>query len=107
MNIMLVAVTERTREIGIRMSLGAKSKDILSQFLTEAIILSVGGGLIGIFIGISAAYGANRFGGMASVISVQSILLAFGFAVITGLFFGGYPAYQASKLDPIEALRYE
>ncbi len=107
MNIMLVAVTERTREIGIRMALGAKSKDILSQFLTEAIILSVGGGLIGIFIGISAAYGANRFGGMASVISVQSILLAFGFAVITGLFFGGYPAYQASKLDPIEALRYE
>lgn len=107
MNIMLVAVTERTREIGIRMALGAKSKDILSQFLTEAIILSVGGGLIGIIIGVGAAYSANRFGGMASVISIQSILLAFGFAVITGLFFGGYPAYQASKLDPIEALRYE
>lgn len=107
MNIMLVAVTERTREIGIRMALGAKSKDILSQFLTEAIILSVGGGLIGIIIGVLTAYSANRFGGMASVISIQSIVLAFGFAVITGLFFGGYPAYQASKLDPIEALRYE
>ena len=107
MNIMLVAVTERTREIGIRMALGAKSKDILSQFLTEAIILSVGGGLIGIVMGIVTAYGAHRFGGMASVLSIQSIFLAFGFAVITGLFFGGYPAYQASKLDPIEALRYE
>ncbi|MCD6397067.1 MAG: ABC transporter permease [Spirochaetaceae bacterium] len=107
MNIMLVAVTERTREIGIRMALGAKSKDILSQFLTEAIILSVGGGLIGIVIGIVTAYGAHRFGGIASVISIQSIFLAFGFAVITGLFFGGYPAYRASKLDPIEALRYE
>ncbi len=107
MNIMLVAVTERTREIGIRMALGAKSKDILSQFLTEAIFLSVGGGLIGIMIGVLTAYGASRFGGMASVISIQSIFVAFGFAVVTGLFFGGYPAYQASKLDPIEALRYE
>jgi putative ABC transport system permease protein len=107
MNIMLVAVTERTREIGIRMALGAKSSDILSQFLTEAIILSVGGGLIGIFLGITTAIGANRFGGMASSISLNSVFLAFGFSVVTGLFFGGYPAYQASKLDPIEALRYE
>ncbi len=107
MNIMLVAVTERTREIGIRMALGAKSSDILSQFLTEAIILSVGGGLIGIILGVGTAVGANRFGGMASAISVESIFLAFGFSVVTGLFFGGYPAYQASKLDPIEALRYE
>jgi putative ABC transport system permease protein len=107
MNIMLVAVTERTREIGIRMALGAKSSDIMSQFLTEAIILSVGGGLIGIFLGITTAIGANRFGGMASSISINSIFLAFGFSVVTGLFFGGYPAYQASKLDPIEALRYE
>ncbi len=107
MNIMLVAVTERTREIGIRMALGAKSSDILSQFLTEAIILSVGGGLIGIFLGVTTAIGANKFGGMASAISGESIILAFGFSVVTGLFFGGYPAYQASKLDPIEALRYE
>ncbi len=107
MNIMLVAVTERTREIGIRMALGAKSRDILSQFMTEAIILSVGGGFLGIIIGVLTAYSASHFGGMASVISLQSIFLAFGFAVATGLFFGGYPAYQASKLNPIEALRYE
>ena len=107
MNIMLVSVTERTREIGVRMALGAKSKDILSQFLTEAIILSVGGGLIGILLGVLVSWGASRFGGMASVVSMDSIFLAFGFAVITGLFFGGYPAFRASRLDPIEALRYE
>ncbi len=107
MNIMLVSVTERTREIGVRMALGAKGGDILSQFLTEAIILSVGGGLLGIIIGLFASWAATRFGGMASVISIDSIFLAFGFAVMTGLFFGGYPAYRASKLDPIEALRYE
>ncbi|MDA3809132.1 MAG: ABC transporter permease [Spirochaetaceae bacterium] len=107
MNIMLVAVTERTREIGVRMALGAKSSDIMRQFLTEAIILSVGGGLIGIVMGVGTAVLANVFGGMASVISINSIFLAFSFAVVTGLFFGGYPAYQASKLDPIEALRYE
>ena len=107
MNIMLVAVTERTREIGVRMALGAKSRDIMSQFLTEAIILSVGGGLIGIILGIGTAIMANVFGGMASAISINSIFLAFSFAVVTGLFFGGYPAYQASKLDPIDALRYE
>ena len=107
MNIMLVSVTERTREIGVRMALGAKSKDILSQFLTEAIILSVGGGLIGILLGVLVSWGASRFGGMASVVSMDSIFLAFGFAVVTGLFFGGYPAFRASRLDPIEALRYE
>jgi len=107
MNIMLVSVTERTREIGVRMALGAKPADIMSQFLTEAIILSVGGGLIGILLGVLASWGARRFGGMASVLSADSILLAFGFAVLTGLFFGGYPAYRASRLDPIEALRFE
>ncbi len=107
MNIMLVSVTERTREIGVRMALGAKGGDILSQFLTEAIILSVGGGLLGIIIGLFSSWAASRFGGMASVISIDSIFLAFSFAVMTGLFFGGYPAYRASKLDPIEALRYE
>jgi len=107
MNIMLVSVTERTREIGVRMALGAKSRDILSQFLTEAIILSVGGGLIGILLGLLVSWGASRFGGMASVVSMDSIFLAFGFAVVTGLFFGGYPAFRASRLDPIEALRYE
>ncbi len=107
MNIMLVSVTERTREIGVRMALGAKSTDIMSQFLTEAIILSVGGGLIGIAVGLLASWGANHFLGMASVVSLGSVFLAFGFAVFTGLFFGGYPAYRASRLDPIDALRYE
>ncbi len=107
MNIMLVSVTERTREIGVRMALGAKGRDIMSQFLTEAIILSVGGGLIGIALGVGASWAAKQFGGMASVVSAGSIVLAFGFAVFTGLFFGGYPAWRASKLDPIEALRYE
>ena len=89
MNIMLVSVTERTREIGVRMALGAKSGDILSQFLTEAIILSVGGGLIGVLLGLLVSWGASRFGGMASVVSIDSIFLAFGFSVVTGLFFGG------------------
>ncbi len=107
MNIMLVSVTERTREIGVRMALGAKPRDILSQFLTEAIILSVGGGLIGVALGIITSWASTEFAGMASVISIDSIILAFSFAVATGLFFGGYPAYRASKLDPIEALRYE
>ena len=107
MNIMLVSVTERTREIGVRMALGAKSRDILSQFLTEAVILSVGGGLVGVLVGVLTSWGVSSFGGMASEVSIDSIFLAFGFAVITGLFFGGYPAYRASKLDPIEALRYE
>jgi len=107
MNIMLVSVTERTREIGVRMALGAKPRDILSQFLTEAIILSVGGGLIGVALGVLASWASTKFAGMASVLSIDSIILAFSFAVATGLFFGGYPAYRASKLDPIEALRYE
>ena len=107
MNIMLVSVTERTREIGVRMALGAKSKDIMSQFLIEAIILSFGGGLIGVILGFLISFGATRFAGMAAIVTFDSVLLAFGFSVATGLFFGGYPAYKASKLDPIEALRYE
>ncbi len=107
MNIMLVSVTERTREIGVRMALGAKSGDILSQFLTEAIILSIGGGLLGVGLGLGASWAATRFAGMASVVSLDSVFMAFGFAVAIGLFFGGYPAYRASRLNPIEALRYE
>ncbi len=107
MNIMLVSVTERTREIGVRMALGAKGKDILSQFLIEAIILSFGGGLIGVLLGFLISFGATKFAGMAAIVTFDSVLLAFGFSVATGLFFGGYPAYKASKLDPIEALRYE
>ena len=107
MNIMLVSVTERTPEIGVRMALGAKPYDILSQFITEAIIISIAGGLIGILLGIGASWAATRFGGMAAVVSLDSIFLSFGFAFVIGLFFGGYPAYRASRLDPIEALRYE
>lgn len=104
---MPVSVTERTREIGVSMALGAKSRDILSQFLTEAVILSFGGGLVGVLVGVLTSWGVSSFGGMASEVSIDSIFLAFGFAVITGLFFGGYPAYRASKMNPIEALRYE
>ncbi|MBT3272798.1 MAG: FtsX-like permease family protein [Spirochaetales bacterium] len=107
MNIMLVSVTERTPEIGVRMALGAKPLDIMSQFITEAVIISLFGGLIGILLGIGASWAATRFAGMAAVVSVDSIFLSFGFSVGIGLFFGGYPAYRASRLDPIEALRYE
>ena len=107
MNIMLVSVTERTREIGVRMALGARSRDILTQFLTEAVILSIGGGLLGVALGVGASWAATRFAGMASVVGVDSVFMAFGFALATGLFFGGYPAYRASRLNPIEALRYE
>lgn len=107
MNIMLVSVTERTREIGVRMALGARGRDILQQFITEAVIISLLGGVVGIILGLSAAWGVARFGGMATRVSVDSVLLAFGFAFIIGLFFGGYPAWRASQLDPIEALRYE
>ncbi len=107
MNIMLVSVTERTREIGVRMALGATGSDILRQFITEAVIISLIGGIVGIALGVGAAWGAVRFGGMAAEVSGGSVVLAFGFAFMIGLFFGGYPAYRASRLDPIEALRYE
>jgi putative ABC transport system permease protein len=107
MNIMLVSVTERTREIGIRMAIGAKGKDILTQFLVEALTLSVAGGGIGILLGV----GASRFlawkAGWSIALPPESILLAFGFSAAIGVFFGFYPARKASRLDPIEALRYE
>jgi putative ABC transport system permease protein len=107
MNIMLVSVTERTREIGVRMALGAKPGDVLLQFLVEAVILSVSGGVLGIAGGVAAAWAFSTIGGMAAVVSMDSVLLAFSFSLVTGLFFGGYPAFRASRLDPIEALRYE
>jgi len=110
MNIMLVSVTERIREIGIRMAVGAREKDILLQFLTEAIVLSLIGGLIGIGFGIGSSRLIKKiqmFSSMNTVVSVESVLLAFFFAAAIGIFFGFYPARKASRLDPIEALRYE
>jgi len=110
MNIMLVSVTERIREIGIRMAVGAREKDILLQFLTEAIILSVLGGIIGVGFGIGLAKMLKFipiFSQFRTVVSVSSIVLAFVFASSVGIFFGFYPARKASRLDPIEALRYE
>ncbi len=107
MNIMLVSVGERTKEIGIRMAVGAKEKDIMVQFLIEAVMLSLTGGLIGIAVGIIGSEVASSFTGWKTVISPESVLLSFCFAALIGIFFGIYPAKKASKLDPIEALRYE
>ncbi len=107
MNIMLVSVTERIREIGIRMSVGAREKDILLQFLTEAIVLSVLGGLLGIVLGIGSSRLISHFANMKTLVSIGAIALAFLFSGSVGVFFGFYPARKASKLDPIEALRYE
>jgi putative ABC transport system permease protein len=107
MNIMLVSVTERTREIGIRQSVGATPNDIRLQFLIEALLLSIVGGLIGVIVGIGGSYLFGTFSDMRTVISVSSIVLAFSSAAVVGAFFGFYPANQAAKLDPIEALRYE
>ncbi|MBI3092312.1 MAG: ABC transporter permease [Candidatus Tectomicrobia bacterium] len=107
MNIMLVSVTERTREIGIRMAVGAKRGDILLQFLIEAVVLSLLGGIIGVATGIATAKVITWLAGWPTLVGVQAILLAFGFAVLIGLFFGYYPARAASALNPIDALRYE
>ena len=107
MNIMLVSVTERTREIGLRMAIGAKSKDILLQFLIEAVTLSLIGGAIGVFLGLSGSIIIAELGGWPAIIQIQSVFLAFGFAASVGIFFGFYPARKAARLDPIEALRYE
>jgi putative ABC transport system permease protein len=110
MNIMLVSVTERIREIGLRMAVGARERDILLQFLTEAIVLSLMGGLIGIGFGVGASKLVKKipmFASFNTVVSIQSVLMAFFFAATIGIFFGFYPARKASRLDPIEALRYE
>lgn len=107
MNIMLVSVTERTREIGIRMAVGAKTWDIRLQFIIEAVTLSLIGGLAGIIIGVSGSKILSAVAGWATVVSLPSIFLAFGFSGIVGIFFGFYPAYKASLLNPIDALRYE
>ena len=107
MNIMLVSVTERTREIGLRMAVGAKGKDILLQFLIEAVTLSLIGGLIGIALGLGGSLAIASLGSLPAIIQPASIVLAFGFAAAVGVFFGFYPARKAARLDPIEALRYE
>ncbi|HEY3431584.1 MAG TPA: ABC transporter permease [Rhodocyclaceae bacterium] len=107
MNIMLVSVTERTREIGIRMAIGARENDILMQFLLEAILISVAGCLIGLVFGVGGALLANAIANTTVVISGSSVLLAFGVAATVGIFFGFYPARKAARLDPIEALRYQ
>ena len=107
MNIMLVSVTERTREIGLRMAIGARGGDVLMQFLVEAIVLSMIGGLIGIGMGFGLSGAVQRFMQWPAEVSADAIGLAFGFAALTGVFFGFYPARKAASLDPIEALRFE
>jgi putative ABC transport system permease protein len=107
MNIMLVSVTERTREIGIRMAVGARTWDIRLQFIIEALTLSLIGGLVGVIIGVSTSYVISSVSGWPVVVSPLSILVAFGFSGMIGIFFGFYPAYKASLLNPIDALRYE
>jgi putative ABC transport system permease protein len=107
MNIMLVSVTERIREIGLRMAVGAGPREIQAQFLAEAMLISLGGGFIGIALGISGALLAAKFGALPVQLNLQVVMMATGFSVATGLFFGFYPARKAAQLDPIEALRHQ
>lgn len=107
MNIMYVSVTERTREIGLRMSVGARGIDILNQFLIEAILLSVTGGIIGVILGVSLSLSLNAFLHIATQIEPWNIIMSFAVCTFTGVFFGWYPAKKAARLDPIEAIRYE
>jgi putative ABC transport system permease protein len=107
MNIMLVSVTERTREIGIRMAIGAKQRDILLQFLTEAVLLTTCGGIIGMGLGVVGAMAVSKIMQWPTLISSQAIVIAFLFSAGVGVFFGFYPARKAASLNPIDALRYE
>ena len=107
MNIMLVSVTERTREIGLRMAIGARGRDVLLQFLVEAVVLSLFGGSIGIALGFALSQGVTFWMNWPTAVSPQAVVLAFGFAAMTGVFFGFYPARKAAALDPIDALRFE
>ncbi|MEO6325521.1 MAG: ABC transporter permease [Thermoanaerobaculia bacterium] len=107
MNIMLVSVTERTREIGVRMAIGAKGGDIRAQFLVEAVVLAISGGAVGIALGLGIQKGVARFAGWPVAVQPNAIALAFFFSAVIGIAFGFYPALKASRLDPIEALRYE
>ena len=107
MNIMLVAVSERTREIGIRMAIGARPNHVRIQFLAESIALCTMGGIIGLLIGLGTSYGIAQFLGWSTIVSLDSIILSIVFSAGIGIFFGYYPAHKAAGLDPIEALRYE
>jgi len=107
MNMMLTTVTERTREIGLRKAVGAKKGDITVQFLTEAVTLTLVGGIIGVGAGGLASWAVQNFGNTATEISLMSVLLAFGVSAAIGIVFGYYPAWRAAKMDPITALRYE
>ena len=107
MNIMLVSVTERTREIGLRMAVGARARDILSQFLAEAILLCLAGGIIGILLGVSVSWLVTKLAKWPTASSPTAIVVAFAVSALVGMIFGFYPAYKASRLDPIDALRYE
>ena len=107
MNIMLVSVTERTREIGLRMAIGARGRDVLLQFLVEAVVLSLFGGSIGIALGFALSQGVTFWMNWPTAVSPQAVVVAFGFAAMTGVFFGFYPARKAAALDPIDALRFE
>ena len=107
MNMMLTTVTERTREIGLRKAIGAKRKDINSQFLIEAITLTFLGGIIGVVVGRLVSFGVYKFGGISTKISLSSVILAFSVSAAIGIIFGYYPARRAAGLNPIEALRYE
>ena len=107
MNIMLVSVTERTREIGLRMEVGARRRDILTQFLVEAVTLSLIGGVLGIATGLGGSHAISYFAEWRMLIAVDAVLVALGFAAAVGILSGLYPARKAARLDPIEALRYE
>jgi ABC-type antimicrobial peptide transport system permease subunit len=107
MNIMLVSVTERTREIGLRMAIGARGRDVLLQFLVEAVVLSLFGGAIGIALGFGLSRGITFWMEWPTTVSTNAVAVAFGFAAATGVFFGFYPARKAAALDPIDALRFE
>jgi putative ABC transport system permease protein len=107
MNMMLTTVTERTKEIGLRKAIGATKTDISKQFLVEALTLTIIGGVIGIFIGVTVSLGLTALGILQTSVSIYSVFLAFGVSAVIGIIFGWYPARRASNLNPIEALRYE